>query len=81
MSDRILKLAALFDPLLDKFKQILLQHDVIYTDETTVSVISGDKIKVTCEFTVKEAAFLKKTVTFLTLPYPIIKMAERASAQ
>ena len=45
MSDWVLKSANLFEPLLERFKQTLLQQSVIHADETTVNVVKSDKIK------------------------------------
>ena len=45
MSDWIMKSAALFEPLINRFKQELLKQAVIHADETTVNVVSADKVK------------------------------------
>jgi len=45
MSDWVLKSADLFTPLLTMFKQELLQQPVIHADETTVNVVSSNKVK------------------------------------
>ena len=45
MSDWIIKCASLFKPLYDRLHQILLEQSVIQADETTVNVVSDDKIK------------------------------------
>ncbi|WP_017445660.1 IS66 family transposase [Gayadomonas joobiniege] len=45
MSDWIIKCASLFKPLYDKLHQILLEQSVIQADETTVNVVSDDKLK------------------------------------
>ena len=45
MSDWMLKSAMLFEPLLQRLKQILLNQGVIHADETTVNVVKSDKVK------------------------------------
>lgn len=45
MSDWIIKSATLFEPLLNKLKEVLLKQRVIHADETTLNVIDSDKVK------------------------------------
>ena len=45
MSDWMLKSATLFEPLLQRLKQTLLNQGVIHADETTVNVVKSDKVK------------------------------------
>lgn len=45
MSDWIIKSAALFSPLIDRWRQLLLQQPIIHADETTVNVVSDDNMK------------------------------------
>lgn len=45
MSDWIIKCASLFKPIYDRLHQILLEQRVIQADETTVNVVSDDKVK------------------------------------